>query len=266
MHSEPRLRVAQQTPIKPLRDLSQSIRSSVSLAQDASLHEQATLGTVFEDVDSASNGGSPTSNRRASSGTMFSGSNMEHRRQSEIEKAVMMDIDSLCTEASSVLSSSRGTNNAGELYEKRSTSSLTSNGELKRSKGLSVPGFHRVRTWSQIRKLWTEVNEQYIVVCTHAPHLVEEKIVSLESVEDGILGVWTSARKGRNVSGIKGGLHVNLTEEAARKVDEIVNWQQKLIVAIRRDNLEQVKVLRHADETISQSYMETLKYGSGKTG
>lgn len=166
-----------------------------------------------------------------------------------------MDIDSLCTEASSVLSSSRGTNQ--EMLEKRSSASIFG-GEHKRGLGFTKFGFHRVRLWSQIRKLWAEVNELYGIVLTHGPHLVEEKIVSPSSIEHGVLGTWISPRKGRT-SGMKGRVHKTITAEAVRKVDDIVIWQQKLIVAIRRDGLEQKKMLRQADMTISEAYLNSLQ-------
>lgn len=263
--SEPRLKIGDS--LKRIRKMPGSSRSSGSFAADRESHRRQRILRVGTDPDDSEHSlsGSPVSpnvrTRRPADRVSSSEKRSHQRRDSQLEQSVLMDIDSLCTEASSVLSSSRGTNQ--ELSEKRSSASVFG-GEHKRGLGLTKFGFHRVRLWSQIRKLWAEVNELYGIVLTHGPHLVEEKIVSPTSIEHGVLGTWISPRKGR-ASGMKGRVHRTITAEAVRKVDDIVIWQQKLIVAIRRDGLEQKKMLRQADMTISEAYLTSLQTGPGPT-
>lgn len=177
---------------------------------------------------------------------------------SAMDQSVLLDIDSLCTEASSVLSSSRGMDSEKPSRRGSISSSLfTAMEPRKRSKGFGRLRLGRLRVPSQIKKLWIEVNDLYGIILTHGPHLVEEKIVSAASMETGILGTWNPLKKGRGFRH-----HVNFQTgnvvEAIRRADSIVAWQQRLIVAIRRDQNEQRKSLRHADNIISHAYLQSL--------
>lgn len=186
-------------------------------------------------------------------------------RGNSVDQSVLVDIDSLCTEASSVLSSSRGV--GGDKPARRgsvSSSIFHANNSSKRSIGLSRFRFGRIRIPSQIKKMWLEINELYGVVLTHGPHLLEEKIVSQSSLESGILGPWSSPKKGRGGSSLRVSFQTNIVVEAIRKVDSIVLWQQRLIVAIRRDHNEQRQALRQSDCLISQAYLQSLRGTSGK--
>ncbi|CAN8068362.1 unnamed protein product [Agarophyton chilense] len=257
--SEPRLRVSD--TFKRRRNVSASTKSSGSFgAGDVDALSEAHMTRMgggdhrFGECDRLS--GSPVSPHMKLLGENSLEDQMtQQRRNSQLEQSVLLDIDCLCTEASSVLSSSRSVHQ--EAFEKRSSTSLFGN-EGKRGMGLGKLGFHRVRIWSQIRKLWGDINDMYGVVITHGPHLVEEKIVSAASVDKGLLGEWISARKGRT-SGMKGRVHKTIVAEAVRKVDDVVAWQQKLIVAIRRDSTEQRKTLRQADMVISEAYLQSLR-------
>eukprot|EP00178_Gracilaria_changii_P021211 TRINITY_DN63131_c0_g1_i1.p1 TRINITY_DN63131_c0_g1~~TRINITY_DN63131_c0_g1_i1.p1 ORF type:complete len:655 (-),score=76.10 TRINITY_DN63131_c0_g1_i1:5324-7171(-) len=257
--SEPRLRLSE--TFKRNRKLSASTRSSGSFggADMQALSEArvtSVRGADHEFTESNGLAGSPVSpHMRTFDSHGVEENGAQHGDDAQLEQSVLHDIDSLCTEASSVLSCSRSINQ--EVIEKRSSSSLFG-GEGRRVIGLNRLGFHRVRTWSQIRKLWGEINELYGVVITHGPHLLEEKIVSASSVEHGVLGEWISPRKGRT-SGMKGTVHKTIVAEAVRKVDDVVAWQQRLIVAIRRDSLEQRKTLRQADMVISEAYLQSLQ-------
>lgn len=178
------------------------------------------------------------------------------------DQSVMHDIESLCTEASSVLSSSRGMDNNKNGNRRGSISGhkFHRSGELRKSgsqSGLSRLRFGRIRTPTQVKKMWAEINELYGIILIHAPHLLEERIVSRASKESGLLGPW-NARKGHS-SSIRSGFHNSVVIEATRKVDGIINWQRRLIVAIRRDYFEQQKILTQADNVISNEYLRHLK-------
>lgn len=183
---------------------------------------------------------------------------------STFDQSVLVDIDSLCTEASSVLSSSRGMGvdaNGEKIIRRGSVSSNMRGagvaGDLRRGgKRLSRMRLGRMRIPTQIKRLWLEINELYGIVLTHGPHLLEEKIVTRASMTAGILGPWNS-RRGKSAT-FRATVQVATVAEAIRKVDAIVLWQQRLIVAIRRDFLEQRKALQHADHVISEAYLKLL--------
>lgn len=180
------------------------------------------------------------------------------------DASVILDIDSLCTEASSILSSSRGMD--GEKARRRGSLSaglrqeaLLGGGggdETVMGKGLTKFGFGRLRVQGQMKKLWGEINELYSIVLTHGPHLVEEEIVSEGSVESGLLGSW-NAGKGQGMT-LRVNFQNGVVTEAMRAADGVVNWQHRLVVAIRRDFYEQRKALSEADLVISQAYLSAL--------
>lgn len=208
-------------------------------------------------------------------------------------RAVLGDVESLCTEVSSVLSSSRGMedmtggsgfgstgrtrrrgslssgfrhdpNNSSGGYRHFGSSSGGGVGRMIRNGGSSGRGMRtvgrlglgRLRVQAQAKRLWTDVNELYSVVLTHGPHLVEEKIVPRSSVDTGLLGSW-HAGKGQGAS-LRLSFQAGIVTEAARKVESIVAWQHRLVVAIRRDLFEQRKALRHSDTIISDAYLAAM--------
>lgn len=177
------------------------------------------------------------------------------------EPSILLDIDSLCTEASSMLSCSRGMD--GEKGRRRGSISsglrhemLGGMDESVLVKGLPKFGFGRMRAQSQMKKLWTEINELYSIVLTHGPHLVEEKIVARSSLETGLLGSW-NAGKGQGLH-LRMNFQTGVVTEAVRKADGIMKWQHRLVVAIRRDFYEQRKALNEADRVISEAYLTSL--------
>lgn len=176
------------------------------------------------------------------------------RADSTFDQSVLVDLDSLCTEASSVLSRSGGVDATAKPIRRGSVGRIGA--ELRRGKTFARLGFGRMRTPALVKKLWGEVNELYGIVLTHGPHLVEEKIVTRGSMATGILGAWNS-RKGRS-GGLRTSFQVATVQEAIRKIDGVVMWQQRMIVTIRRDYLEQRKALRQADELISQAYIRSM--------
>lgn len=183
---------------------------------------------------------------------------------------VLVDVDSLCTEASSVLSSSRGVDSSHGTVRRESVTSMIYHGsstDSMRSKAFARLKLSKMRMPSQVKKLWVEINELYGMILTHGPHLVEEKIVPQASISSGILGQWNS-RRGKSAS-VRTNVQISAVAEGARKLDCIVLWQQQLIVAIRKDLQEQRKVLLQADSVISDAYLRSLeaqdKDGSFKT-
>lgn len=252
------------------------------------------------------------------------------------DQAVMLDVDSLCTEASSVLSSSRGIeerprrrgslsspgrrpHHKSNQYKCQQYGSGSAIGSLEGwndancsngvassgggggsgddgiGAGLGVGligggnssggsglrrggsgsgrgtngkgvggklGFARLRVQGQMKKLWVEINEMYSVVLTHGPHLVEERIVPRSSVDVGLLGSWHTG-KGQGAS-VRISFQSGIVGDAVRKLDGIVTWQHRLVVAIRKDYFEQRKALRHLDNLISKAYLASVMDGDEK--
>lgn len=177
------------------------------------------------------------------------------------EQSVLLDIDSLCTEACSVLTSSRG--EGGKVRRRGSLSSglWVNANDQPPVKHLGWLGFGRLRIHGQMKRLWAEINELYSIVVTHGPHLVEEKIVPRSSLETGLLGSW-NAGKGQG-SSLRISFQTGIVLEAMRKVESIVGWQRRLVVAIRRDLYEQRRSLRQLDRVISQAYLASLEDEKG---
>lgn len=174
------------------------------------------------------------------------------RADSAFDRNVLVDLDSLCTEASCVLSS-------GKIIEDESPIRRGSVPTVGFSKsGLGRMRFRRLRGSSNVKKLWMEVNELYGVILTHGPHLVEEKIVTRASVSQGILGAWCG-KGGGKAGSFRQGLQAAAVGEAVRKIEAVVKWQQRLVIGIRRDFREQRRVLRHADWVISQEFVGGLE-------
>lgn len=172
------------------------------------------------------------------------------------EQSVLLDIDTLCTEACSVLTSSQ--HEVGKVRRRGSLSSghWVNGNNQPPVKHIGWLGFGRLRAHGQMKKLWTEINELYSIVVTHGPHLVEEKIVPRSSLETGLLGSW-NAGKGQG-SSLRVTFQTGVVVEAMRKVESIVGWQRRLVVAIRRDLCEQRRALRQLDRLISQAYLASL--------
>lgn len=190
--------------------------------------------------------GSPRTNSKGGRGSHGS------RADSAFDRSVLVDIDSLCTEASSVLSLRKGVDIKPVRRGSVPPALFAQTGPLSRFR------LGRLRGSGIVKKMWGEINELYGVILTHGPHLVEEKIVTRASLSQGILGPW-SAHKGGKPGSLRGELQVAAAGEAARKVDSVILWQQRLVVAIRRDFLEHRKSLRQADAVVSQEFVRSLE-------
>lgn len=182
--------------------------------------------------------------------------------QSQVEQSILVDIDSLCTEACSMLSSTDGVD--GEKLRPRGRSSAlwgsNGGGEIA-VKPVGRLGFGRLRVHGQMKKLWAEINELYAIVVTHGPHLVAENIVPRLSVESGLLGSWNAGKGQGNDARVS--FQTGVVMEAVRKVENVVAWQRRLVVAIRRDLYEQRKTLRQLDHVISQAYVSSMENEKG---
>eukprot|EP00177_Eucheuma_denticulatum_P004964 GFKZ01009026.1.p1 GENE.GFKZ01009026.1~~GFKZ01009026.1.p1 ORF type:complete len:585 (+),score=74.15 GFKZ01009026.1:55-1755(+) len=172
------------------------------------------------------------------------------RTDSAFDRSVLVDIDSLCTEASSVLSSHRED-------RKPSRKGSVPSGSFGLTRPLSKLRFGFLRGHANVKKMWGEINELYKVVLTHGPHLLEEKMVTRASIAQGILGPWTPPRIGKAAS-FRTGIQAAAVAEACRKIESVLIWQLRLVVAIRRDFLQQRKSLRQADAVISQEFIRTF--------
>lgn len=242
------------------------------LVESVGVHHGISRGTI-DDAESGDEDSFPVSPVSYSTGS----ENLLHQNETVgglrigegIEVPITQDIDTLWTEASSVLSSSRGTDAAGvdkALRRGSLTAGLMQQGSGSDSRNgsrrLHRLRFGRMRVHSQMKRLWGEVNELYGVVLTHGPHLVEENIVSRDSMETGLLGSWNVGKGLGN--GVRASFQAGVVREAIRKVDGIVTWQHRLVVAIRRDFYEQRKSLRQLDHVIRQAYLASLETGKGK--
>lgn len=185
-----------------------------------------------------------------------SGSRKSHVFSSEED--VLVDIDSLCTEACSILSTSHG--QEGNRVKRRCSISSglwgSSAYEELTAKPAGWLGLGRFRAYGQIKKLWSEINDLFAIVVTHGPHLVEEKVIPASCLENSLLGPWNAGKQG---SSLRTHFQTGVAIDANRRVNCIVNWQRKLVVSIRRDLYEHRKTLRRLDGILSRAYIASLE-------
>lgn len=270
--SEPRLNMwnIQIGRTRSMRSHGGSIESSGSLrgsvdrgkerrTDDYDYGEEDLYGGSPVSVAAGERAGSPTYSKYG----MRRSARATPKPRGSLEQSVLVDIDSLCTEASSVLSSSRGLDSDTSMRRGSISSAvLHISNTSKRGRGFGRLRMGRLRTGGQVKKLWLEINEMYKIVLTHAPHLVEEKIVARATMDSGVLGAW-NAKKSKMAS-VRISFQTSIVVEAVRKVNTILAWQRQLIVAIRRDLYEQRRALRNADVLISGEYLQALNAGQVK--
>lgn len=218
----------------------------LSFGQEEEIVDDESFPPVSPVSQCTASDGSPRTNSRGGKGSHGS------RADSAFDRSVLVDIDSLCTEASSVLSLMRGGDSKPFRRGSVPPAAFVQAGPLSKLR------FGRFRGSGSVKKIWGEINELYGVILTHGPHLVEERIVTRASVAQGILGPWNGHKIGKT-GNLRGGLQVAAAGEAARKVESVILWQQRLVVAIRRDFLEQRKTLRQADAVVSKEFVRSLE-------
>ncbi len=115
----------------------------------------------------------------------------------------------------------------------------------------------RMRLPSTAKKMWNEVDARYSSILGMAPHLIERRLVPLESIEEGLLGQWP--QRDRNVSGMaRVERMVATVDNAIVAVDSIASWQNSLVSSIRVDYRKHRDALRAAEIKISDIYIEQL--------
>lgn len=131
---------------------------------------------------------------------------------------------------------------------------------LSRFRALSRFALARVRLPSAAKSMWLEADARYQGVLKRAPHLIEQRLVPIESIEGGILGQWPERE--RTVPGAVRVERMKGTVAAAvEAVAAIAAWQSELVETIRADYRKNRDALREAELKISDLYFRKLTGG-----